>query len=86
MNYRIKYYVKDWALDEGRTAGFATPRDGSLGYRVQYTVPGTIYTIYTSAGVPYSYTKVQYFCIFIYFFSVLYRTVRYGTVPYILEI
>ena len=21
----LKYYVKDWALDEGRTAGFATP-------------------------------------------------------------
>lgn len=32
INYRIKYYMKDWALDEGRTAGFATPRDGSLIY------------------------------------------------------
>ena len=30
MMYSLKYYAKDWAFDEGRTAGFATPRDGSL--------------------------------------------------------
>ena len=30
MMCMLKYYVKDWALDEGRTTGFATPRDGSL--------------------------------------------------------
>ena len=26
----LKYYAKDWALDEGRTTGFATPRHRSL--------------------------------------------------------
>ena len=35
MMYSLKYYAKDWAFDEGRTAGFATPRDGSLlGYKL----------------------------------------------------
>ena len=38
INYRIKYYMKDWALDEGRTAGFATPRDGSLLVYIVYLV------------------------------------------------
>ena len=30
MMCMLKYYVKDWALDEGRTTGFVSPHHRSL--------------------------------------------------------